>query len=94
MAAKLQITMAGGRYDRTRALIDGSVQPEGLDLEYIELRIEEVFWRMLRYAEFDVAECSLAYYLISKSRGGADFVKPTKIRFERVHNGPIRRRTR
>ena len=39
MAAKLQVTMAGGRYDRTRALIDGSVQPEGLDLEYIELPI-------------------------------------------------------
>lgn len=74
MSAKLQITMAGGRYDRTRALIDGSVQPEGLDLEYIEMPIEEVFWRMLRYAEFDVAECSLAYYLISKSRGGPDFV--------------------
>jgi len=74
MSAKLQITMAGGRYDRTRSLIDGSVQPEGLDLEYIEMPIEEVFWRMLRYAEFDVAECSLAYYLISKSRGGPDFV--------------------
>lgn len=74
MAAKLQVTMAGGRYDRTRALIDGSIQPEGLDLEYIELPIEEVFWRVLRYAEFDVAECSLAYYLISKSRGGPDFV--------------------
>ena len=74
MAARLQITMAGGRYDRTRALIDGSVQPEGFDLQYVEMPIEEVFWRVLRYAEFDVAECSLAYYLISKSRGGHDFV--------------------
>ena len=68
--SRLRITMAGGRYDRTRALIDGSVRPEGLDLQYIEMPIEEVFWRVLKHAEFDVAECSLAYYLISRSKGG------------------------
>ena len=72
--SNLKITMAGGRYDRTRSLIDGSVKPEGIDLEYLEMPIEEVFWRLLRYSEFDVAECSLAYYLISKSQGGSDYV--------------------
>jgi 4,5-dihydroxyphthalate decarboxylase len=72
---QLHITMAGGFYDRTRSLIDGSVRPEGIDLTYIELPIEEVFWRVLRYGEFDVAECSLAYYMISRSRGiGHDYV--------------------
>ena len=72
---QLHLTMAGGFYDRTRALIDGSVRPEGIDLSYIELPIEEVFWRVLRYGEFDVAECSLAYYLISKARGqGHDYI--------------------
>jgi 4,5-dihydroxyphthalate decarboxylase len=68
--SRVKITMAGGRYDRTRAIIDGSVRPEGVDLQYLEMPIEEVFWRVLRYGEFDVAECSLAYYLISKSQGG------------------------
>jgi 4,5-dihydroxyphthalate decarboxylase len=71
---RLHVTMAGGRYDRTRALIDGTVRPEGIDLQYIEMPIEEVFWRVLRYAEFDVAECSLAYYMITKARGGPDFI--------------------
>lgn len=66
--------MAGGRYDRTRSLLDGSVKPEGIDLEYMEMPIEEVFWRLLRYSEFDVSECSLAYYLISKSQGGPEYV--------------------
>jgi 4,5-dihydroxyphthalate decarboxylase len=66
--ARVPITMAGGRYDRTRAIIDGSVQPEGVDLQYLEMPIEEVFWRVLRYGEFDVSECSLAYYLIAKSQ--------------------------
>lgn len=72
--ARLQVTMAGGRYDRTRALIDKSVRPEGIDFSYVEMPIEEVFWRVLRYHEFDVAECSLAYYLISKSMGQSTYV--------------------
>jgi 4,5-dihydroxyphthalate decarboxylase len=72
---QLHITMAGGFYDRTRAIIDGSVRPEGLTLSYVEMPIEEVFWRVLRYREFDVAECSLAYYLISKAHGtGQDYI--------------------
>ncbi|MBK5960424.1 hypothetical protein CCR97_19810 [Rhodoplanes elegans] len=71
----LQVTMAGGFYDRTRSLIDGSVRPEGLSLTYVELPIEEVFWRLLRYGEFDVAECSLAYHMIARARGiGHDYV--------------------
>ena len=71
----LHITMAGGFYDRTRAIIDGSVRPEGIELTYVELPIEEVFWRVLRYGEFEVAECSLAYYMISRARGiGHDYV--------------------
>jgi 4,5-dihydroxyphthalate decarboxylase len=72
--SRLKLTMAGGRYDRTRALLDGSVKPEGIDLEYMEMPIEEVFWRLLRYSEFDVAECSLSYYLISKAQGGPEYV--------------------
>jgi hypothetical protein len=34
--SRLQLIMAGGRYDRTHALIDGSVLTEELDLRYIE----------------------------------------------------------
>lgn len=75
---QLHIIMAGGFYDRTRAIIDGSVRPEGLNLSYIELPIEEVFWRVLRYGEFDVAECSLAYYMISKSRESGTTASPSR----------------
>lgn len=71
---RLKLTMAGGRYDRTRSLCDRSVQPEGIDLEYIEMPIEEVFWRLLRHGEFAIAECSLAYYLIAVAQGRRDYV--------------------
>src|SRR6516225_225832 len=54
--AKIRLTLACWDYDRTRALQDGRVEVEGVDLTYLPLRVEETFWRMLRYGEFDVAE--------------------------------------
>jgi 4,5-dihydroxyphthalate decarboxylase len=50
--SKLRLTMACWNYDRTRALADGRVQPDGIDLNYLPLTIEETFFRMLRYPPF------------------------------------------
>jgi 4,5-dihydroxyphthalate decarboxylase len=57
---RLDLTFACGDYDRTRALEDGSVRPDGIDLTYLRLPVEETFFRMLRHREFDVAEMSLS----------------------------------
>jgi 4,5-dihydroxyphthalate decarboxylase len=62
---KVRLTLACGDYDRTRALRDGEVQPEGIDLTYISLPVEETFFRMLRYREFEAAEMSLSSYTTS-----------------------------
>jgi 4,5-dihydroxyphthalate decarboxylase len=62
---KLRLTLACGDYDRTRALRDGEVQPEGIELTYLTLPVEETFFRMLRYREFEVAEMSLSTYAAS-----------------------------
>lgn len=67
------VTLACWDYDRTEALRDGSVRPEGIDLTYLSLPVEETFFRMLRYQEFDAAEMSLSSYLISLS-GHASFI--------------------
>jgi 4,5-dihydroxyphthalate decarboxylase len=56
--SKLKLSLACWNYDRTRALMDGSVQAEGIDLNYLCLPVEETFFRMLRNKEFDVAEFS------------------------------------
>ena len=45
----LRLTLAAGHYDRTEALRDGRVQAEGIDLTYIMLRVEEIFWRMAQH---------------------------------------------
>jgi 4,5-dihydroxyphthalate decarboxylase len=63
--AKLRLNLACWNYDRTRALADGSVQPDGIDLNYLDLPVEETFFRMLRYREFEVAELSLSSYTVS-----------------------------
>ena len=66
---RIKLTLACWDYDRTRALQDGSVQVEGVDLTYLPLRVEETFWRMLRYGEFDAAELSMGSYLMAREKG-------------------------
>lgn len=66
---KLELTLACERYDRTDALREGRIQPEGIDLIYLPLSPQETFWRMLRHFEFDAAEMSLSALTVAKSRG-------------------------
>jgi 4,5-dihydroxyphthalate decarboxylase len=72
--SRLDITLACGRYDRVWPLVDGRVRPEGVDLNVIPLEPEELFWRMINHAEFDVAEMSLASYAVAKAAGDTRFV--------------------
>lgn len=62
---KLKLTMACSNYDRTRALFDGRVRVDGIELNCLGLPIEEIFFRMLRHREFDLAEMSLSSYTVS-----------------------------
>ena len=68
------MTLGCWNYDRTRALMDGSVQPDGIDLNYLNMPVEETFFRMLRQREFDCAEMSLSSYSVSLSRPERPFV--------------------
>ncbi|HWK11831.1 MAG TPA: hypothetical protein VNR64_17350 [Vicinamibacterales bacterium] len=63
--ANLTLSLACWQYDRTQALFDGRVRPDGIDLTCLDLPVEETFFRMLRHREFDVAEMSLSSYVVS-----------------------------
>jgi 4,5-dihydroxyphthalate decarboxylase len=65
----LRVTLACGATDRTMPLITGEVRPAGIDLTFLPMYPEELFWRMTRHAEFDAAEMSLSSYLLRRSRG-------------------------
>ena len=71
---KLRLTLACWNYDRTRALLDRSVPIDGIELNYLNLPVEETFFRMLRHREFDVAEMSLSSYTVSLFRENPPFI--------------------
>ncbi|MFQ5542496.1 MAG: PhnD/SsuA/transferrin family substrate-binding protein, partial [Candidatus Binatia bacterium] len=71
---KVRLTLSCWEYDRTRALQEGKVQVEGVDLTYLPLHVEESFWRMLRYQDFDAAELSMSSYLMARDKGSPRFI--------------------
>jgi 4,5-dihydroxyphthalate decarboxylase len=72
--SKLRLSFGCWDYDRTRALMDGSVVPDGIDLNYLNMPVEETFFRMLRNREFDLAEMSLSSYTVSTQKPERPFV--------------------
>jgi 4,5-dihydroxyphthalate decarboxylase len=72
--AKLQLSIAVGDYDRTRPLLDGSVQIDGVDPVYMTLSPEEIFFRAFRGAEFDVCELSLSSSTVKTALGDFPYV--------------------
>lgn len=72
--SKLRLTMACWNYDRTRALMEGRVAVDGVELNYLNLPVEETFFRMLRHREFDAAELSLSSYTVSLFRENPPFI--------------------
>src|SRR5258706_10932199 len=70
----LHLTLACEDYDRTRPIKDGIVKPEGIELNYLVMSVEEIFWRMMKYEEFDVSELSMGAFLTAAARGRRPFV--------------------
>ena len=71
---RLRLTFACWDYDRMRALADGTVRPDGIDLVYLTQPVEETFFRMLRYREFDACEMSLSSYVASLGQDSPAFI--------------------
>ena len=50
------------------------MRPDGIDLVYLNQPVEETFFRMLRYREFDACEMSLSSYVASLGRDDPAFI--------------------
>jgi 4,5-dihydroxyphthalate decarboxylase len=84
---RVPVSLACGAYDRTAALACGDIQPEGVDLTFLALPVEETFFRMARHREFDAAEMSLSSYLISLEQGEPFVAIPAFVSRAFRHNG-------
>lgn len=70
MSKKLRLTLAMGDYEIVRALKDGIVEPDGIELTILtDMDSTTRHWRFLRNQDFDVAECSASSYLVSRDQG-------------------------
>ena len=70
----LNLSLAMGDYDRTRALLDGRTLIDGVSPIPMLLSPEEMFFRAFRHQAFDISELSLSSYSISVARGNAHYV--------------------
>jgi 4,5-dihydroxyphthalate decarboxylase len=68
------ITIACGDYDRTRAIRDGTVKIEGCAVTYLPLYPEEIFHRVFKFQEFDVAEISFSSYIRTVATGASAYI--------------------
>jgi 4,5-dihydroxyphthalate decarboxylase len=69
MSRRLHLTFACGDYEIMRALKEGAVQPEGIELTVLtDMASSPRHWRFLRGREFDIAEVSGSGYVAARDR--------------------------
>jgi 4,5-dihydroxyphthalate decarboxylase len=66
---KLQLSIGFASNPRTWPIIDGSVAPDGIDLVPSIVHPSELFWRQLRFGDFDVSEMSMSSLMMIRARG-------------------------
>ena len=70
----VQMSFAMSANPRNRAIFDGTVKPQGIDFITHDIRASELFWRQLRFAEFDVSEMSISSFLMVMAAGDKTWI--------------------
>jgi 4,5-dihydroxyphthalate decarboxylase len=70
MSKRISLTLACGDYEIMRALKEGTVRPDGIDLTVLTaMDSSPRHWRFLRNREYDMAEVSASAYLAARDQG-------------------------
>jgi 4,5-dihydroxyphthalate decarboxylase len=72
--AELELSACFSVNELTRPLLDGSVEPQAIRLTTTGVHPSEMFWRQLKFEEFDVSEMSVSSLLIEQSHGPTPWV--------------------
>jgi 4,5-dihydroxyphthalate decarboxylase len=70
----LQLSIGMANNPRTRAIFEGKVKPDGIDFICTPVHASELFWRQLRFADFDVSEMSMSGHLMGVAAGDRRWV--------------------
>ncbi len=90
---KLQLSIATSSNPRTWPVLDGRVEPDSIEFVPTMLHPSEMFWRQLRFAEFDVSEMSFSSLMIATSKGDERWVGiPVFTTRKFYHTGAVVRR--
>jgi 4,5-dihydroxyphthalate decarboxylase len=69
MMKNIELSFAMTRYDRIQPLVTGEIKPDGLTLAYVDMPVPDIFYRQLKFNQFDVSEMSLSLFLIARAKG-------------------------
>ncbi len=72
--SRLQLSIAFVANPRTWPVLDGRVKPDGIDLVCTPGNPGEIFWRQLKFADWDVSEMSFSSLMIAVAHGDDRFV--------------------
>src|SRR5947209_12457301 len=74
MTNKLELSIALAPNENTQAILDSCIAPDGIKLHPTALHPSEMFWRQLKFAEFDVSEMSMSSLTIATSQRPTQWV--------------------
>jgi 4,5-dihydroxyphthalate decarboxylase len=72
--ARLVLSIAISDYDQVRDLTEGRIRPEGITLLPMRFAVEEIFFRFVKFREWEVSELSFAKYVSLRSQGDESIV--------------------
>jgi 4,5-dihydroxyphthalate decarboxylase len=74
MARELELSAAFTPNPGAYPIIHGDVKPDGIRLLTTEVHASEMYWRQLKFAEFDISELSISSLIISTAKGPTEWV--------------------
>jgi hypothetical protein len=74
MPVNLQLSVGMADNPRTHPIFEGKVKPDGIDLICTPLHASELFWRQLRFGDFDVSEMSISSLMMAVAGGDTRWV--------------------
>ena len=65
----IELSISINQYDRVTPLLTGEVQAQGITLNFFPLSGPDIFYRQLKFSQFDISEMSFSSFIMARERG-------------------------